>query len=190
MSQSSAADAVGDIDRLRQSTRADLKALWFPLILFGSAMLASTVVIAQLGVEWLGAYWGVVGPLGGAVTGLFYSRREQRLGVEGPALPYVATGIALMVGCFGVVAAGLAVDNEALVAAGPYIVISLGYLSYAWLERSLLVAVVAAGLGMVTIVLAASELSTDNMTLTLAATYGFVFLGTGLMFRLRGATLR
>jgi hypothetical protein len=185
MQAQEASEALQLIERLQRRTRASLRVVWFPLVVFGSLFLASAP-LAWLGSgPAVGVYWALAGTAGGVTVGRYYQRRERELGLEGPWFPYLITGLGIMVGCFAVVALGKALDSEMTVAVGPCLIVSAGYLVFAVLDRSATLGGVAAGLGAVSLALAASGWEPREVGAMLAVIYGGAFVATGLACRWR-----
>jgi hypothetical protein len=171
-----AADALAEIDRVRQRTRSDLQAFWFPLVLFGGLTLVSVPVALLAG--WAAAvFWAVAGPVGGGVVAHYDYRRETRLGLTRSGLPYVLTAVGLMAGAF--VLPAITTGRMREVAAA--FAVAAGYLVFAALERSWTVAAVAAG--MAAVAAAALASGVERPGLIAWTVIGVVMLGTGLVLR-------
>jgi hypothetical protein len=93
-----AMDALQECESIRVRTRATLCDFWFPLVVFGALMLAGAPVILALGASALGPYWVLASLLGAIAVMRYYRRQKQRVGLEGPYLPYGLTGIGIFVG--------------------------------------------------------------------------------------------
>ena len=180
-----AADTLQQVERVRRRTRSDLSSFWFPLVLFGALTLVGAAVVGLAGTRALGAYWALAGPAGSVVTGYYYWRRERRLGVEGPALPYVVTAVAMVVGALLAGGLGSASGSELAAASGPNLVVAAGLLMFSWLERSAALAALAGGLAALTLALAASGVAPRQVVLVLALAFGTAAIGTGLFYRLQ-----
>lgn len=180
-----AEETLQEVERLRRRTRTGLGAFWLPLVLFGALSLASAGVVASAGGEALGVYWAIAGPLGGIAVGVYYYLRERSIGVQRPATPYVVTAAGIIVGTFAVSGVASTLDLEAAAAAAPAIVVSIGYVAFAWLERNGLLAFIAAALAVLAAVLWASRLDADPLATVLALAYGAVWVATGVAYRLR-----
>ena len=178
-----AAETLQHIEHLRRGTRATLASFWFPLVLFGVLTLASAVVAWRAWGPAVGAYWAVAGPLGGAVTAAYHRRRERALGVEGPWVAHALTGAGIVVGCFLAAGLGQALDSEATIAVAPALVVSAGYLVFACLDRSAMLAAVAAALAAAAAALAATGLDPRQLAAIVALLYGATFLATGVAYR-------
>lgn len=140
---------ISDADRLLQAThaagrrtRSILAANSFPMILFGVLALASAPVAEAWSWPAIAVLWLVGAPLASVATGLWYRSRELEHGIAANAWPFIATAAGIVVGA---TALGIAGRGGALSYAGPLFVIGLGYLVFARLERSVLVAAMAIG---------------------------------------------
>ena len=127
-----ASDVLRHVESVRTQTRDLLRAFWFPLVVFGLITLASAVVQWAWADPAVGLYWAVAGPLGGIAVGHFYRSRELRLGLSQPALPYVLTGVGILVGAFALPMLTRG-DLQEVVST---FAVAAGYLVFAWLERS------------------------------------------------------
>ena len=178
-----AADTLRHVQRLRRRTRATLASVWFPLALFGALTLASAAVVWTAWGPAVGAYWAAAGPLGGAGTAAYYRGRERALGLEGPWVPHAVTAVGIIAGCFLAAGLGQALDSEATIAVAPALVVSAGYLAFAWLDRSPVLAAVATALAGAVAALSAASLEPRELATTVAVLYGATFLATGLACR-------
>lgn len=185
MSEQMAADALGDVERVRRRVRGDLSGMWFPLVLFGAAFLASVPAIELLGGSRVGLYWAIVGIAGGSATGWFYRRRQIELGAVRGGRAYIAIAVVVLVGALGIAAVGERIGFRDLTFFGPSVVVALGYLGWARLERSAaLAAVVVALLALETALIA---VGTDRLTAArvLALAWGSTLVLTGLAYAVR-----
>jgi hypothetical protein len=173
-----AQEIVEEVDRLRSATRSQLSAMWWPLLVFGLLTLASAALIAGFGADALGVYWAVAGPLGGITVGAFYRNRERAIGVESPSLPYVLTALAVLIGAMAAGVIGDAAGSPLGAAAAPSLVVSAGFLVFAALERSALLAAVAVALAVETVWLWMASNDAERAALILATSYGTAFLAT------------
>ena len=185
MQAQEASEALQLIERVQRRTRATLRVVWFPLVVFGALFLVSAPLVWLARGPAVGAYWALAGPLGGVTVGRYYQRRERDLGLEGPWVAYVVTGVGIMVGCFSVVAVGKALDSEMTVAVGPCLVVSAAYVVFALLDRSAALGVLAVGLAAVSLGLAATGWEPREVGAALAVLYGGNFVVTGLAYRSR-----
>ncbi len=159
--------------------------VWFPLVLFGALFLLSAPVVWLAQGPSVGAYWALAGPAGGVTVGWYYQRRERGLGLEGPWVRYMVTGVGIMVGCFAAVALGKALDSDMFVTVGPCLVVSAGYVVFALLDRSPALGVVAMALAATSLGVAATGWEPRDVGALLALVYGGTFLATGLVYRRR-----
>lgn len=186
MQTQQAAQTLQQIAEIRRATRGKLKSLWFPLVLWGSLTLGSLVAVAAFadGVPGagLGLYWAIAGPAGGVATGSYYQRREQRLGLQSAPTPYVLTGIGIFLGAFAAGAGGAALGSKMLSALGPLLVVSAGWLVFAWLDRSSVVAALALGLAAAAVAVWESGMQASDAALVGSLLYGGSFIAVGLCY--------
>lgn len=171
------------MQHVRRSARSDLRAFWFPLVLFGFITLVSGAVVARAGSEALALYWPVLGTAGGVLTGWYYARREQVMGLKGPSAPYIATAVAMMVGAMLAGLLGAQYGSGLGGAVGPTMVVGAGYLAFARLERSTALAALAAVMLALAAGVAAWGMDPEPATVVLALTTGTASLLTGLVHR-------
>jgi hypothetical protein len=184
MDANNAHDTIQEVGRVQRRTRASLDGLWFPLVLFGVLTILSAGVVAVLDEAALALYWLVAGIGGGAACAWHAWRQEQSTGVGRSGTPYAVTAGLLIVGALGMGALG----SGDLQIAGPPLAISLAYLVFAYLERSVALAVTAIALGVLAVTLTLSDVA--QPTLWLAVGYGTAFLAFGLVARRRPAAGR
>ncbi len=130
MQHQDAHQTLQKIDGLRASTRERLHSSWFPNILWGTLVLIGGP-IADLTGAWVALYWAVIAPLGGIATGLYYHRREERLGLRDNPWPWLAVAVALVVGAF-IAGAFLPGDPQGT---GPMLVAAAGVTSFGMLSH-------------------------------------------------------
>jgi hypothetical protein len=113
-------------------------------------------------------YWAVAGPAGGIATGAYAYRRSLWVGVAPSPLPYFVTAVAILVG------ASLtgALSSGSTRTTAPYLVVAVGFLVFAWLDRHPVAAVAA--------VVATGPV---HGCAILSATFGLAFASTGLALR-------
>jgi hypothetical protein len=174
-------ELIGEVHRVRRRTRARASVMWFPLLLFGALSLVSALVVVRYGGRALGPYWMVAGPAGGIATAIASWRRGSRLGVSVPGAPYAAAAAFILVGASLAGWAGDALGKHLISAAGPSLVVSMGYLLFARLERSPALTGVAAGLAVLTVGVLATGIGPESMAAILAVIHGAVFVATGLI---------
>lgn len=184
--QQNPAEALREIEQLRTRTQQQLDAFWFPLMLFGALTVISAIVGAVYGGVASGMFWLVAGPLGGAATGFHYYKRESRLGVESNPVPWIATAVGIMVGCFATGFAGGSLELPALSTLGPLLTISAGYLIFGRLAHSMTVSVAAVLLGLAVVVMWLAGLGERTAGYG-AAVFGIVTFGIGVTSRRRDA---
>ncbi len=141
--QQNPAEALREIEQLRIHTHKILNHFSFPAMLFGALMVVDAIIGNFFGGFAAGMFWVVAGPLGGALTGLYYHRTEARLGAETNPVPWVATAFALMVGCFAAGFGGAALELPVVSTLGPLLCISAAYLVFGRLAGSTLLSVSA-----------------------------------------------
>jgi len=180
-----AAETLERVQSVRRSARSDLRAFWFPLVVFGSVTIVSAGVVAVAGGEALGLYWPLAGTGGGVLTGCYYGRREHRLGLEGSATPYVATAVAIMVGAMLAGVVGSQWGSGVAGAVGPSIVVAAGYFVFARLEHSTTLAALAAVMLALAVGVTFSGMDTEPATVVLALSTGAASLLTGVRHRPR-----
>jgi len=179
-------DLLGEVNRIRRETRRALQALWFPLVLFGSLTLISALVSWRAGSQALGLYWLVAAPLGSVAIALFFRRRERLVGLQLPVAPALLAVAVIFVGSFASGAAADVLDEEMLSAIGPPLFVSAGYLMFARLEHSVVVAAVATALAVTALAVAAAGTTPTSAATLLAVIYGGALLLTGGAYRLGG----
>lgn len=177
-----AMQTVKDMELLKEATRMDLRAAWFPLVLFGFLTLISAAVLAISGGAALGPYWAVAGIGGGIATGAFYRRRELRIGVTDAAWAYVITAAVLFVAAFTLGMIGGISGNETVAFAGPPIAIALAYLVFAYLENQISLALVSLALLGVGVFFAWKGVDGEGEGVFLTVIFGTVMLTTGLVY--------
>jgi hypothetical protein len=181
MDAKTARETLRYADGARRRARRDVGIAWFPLALFGTLTLASIAVARPASSAQ--TYWLIAGPLGGVAVAVYAYRRRSALGIEGRALWYVVTAAALMVAALGSAWLAGPIGLPWLVRFGPPLVVAAGYIAFAWIERNLVVAIVAAGLLVVTGAMALLKLSSADAGIALTLLYGVAFVATGLALR-------
>jgi hypothetical protein len=180
-----AVERLAEVRLLRRQTRRRLQTYWFALFVFGTLLVASAPFFGLLDGLGLALYWLVAGPLGTAVV----ARRSRVLcvdqGVTRSHRPYSLLGVGLAVACFGLGIGGGMAGSVAIAEIGPSLAIAVAYLVLAWIERSSLLAGLAAGLGAFCVVLLARDVSSPGPIL--AVVYGASFVAVGFVARVRGS---
>jgi len=145
----------------RRRARADLRAEWFPLLVFGILTLVSAPLYAQQlsfgpsTVPWVDLYWLVAGSFGYIAVARYYRRREAELGIGSSVAPYVWVGLGLFLFTFGLLNpflfavpfAGMALFTFGvwlIPGFAPIVAIGAGLLVLARVERSVSLAVFGA----------------------------------------------
>ena len=188
MDPQEAALTIDRIEELRRETRRKSRGgpedLWVPILLFGVLMLFTPLIKRTAGGPAVGIYWALVGPLGAMVCGWYYRRRELNMGLEVPPLPYVVVSAAIVVGALALGWIGGASGSE-LAWMGPLLIVSGGYVLFAWLDRRPFLGALAIALAVVVVALATSGLEADTASLVATLTYGGVLLATGFFLLAR-----
>jgi len=172
-----AVDVLHHVESLRSQTRNLLQAFWFPLVVFGALTLASAPVQWVWPGAAVGVYWAVAGLLGGTAVGLYYRSRELRLGLTTSPTPYVLTAVGLLLGAF-LLPAVTTGDLQEVVST---FAVAGGYLVFARIDRSRVLAVVAAVLLAVPVLVLVSGV--DHPGAVNAGVVGAITLGVGLVSR-------
>jgi hypothetical protein len=186
MDAKTARETLRYADGARRRARRDVGIAWFPLALFGTLTLASIAVARPASSAQ--TYWLIAGPLGGVAVAVYAYRRGSALGIEGRAIWYVVTAAALMVAALGSAWLAGPIGLPWLARFGPPLVVAAGYIAFAWIERNLVVAIVAAALLVVTGAMALLQLSSADAGIALTLLYGVAFVATGLALRLAWRT--
>jgi len=173
------AATLRQLEEVRKRTRAGVHPAWFPLVLFGVLGMASAPFCAIGHGLGVGLFWLVAGPAGGIATSVYHHRRSVTLGAGVSGRPYwmVAAGIFVAAWLAG------AAESERVQTAGPMLAVALGYLAFAYLERSRPVAAVADILALVAVAVGATGVANGCVILSLS--FGAAFTGTGVMLRRR-----
>jgi len=171
------AGALQELEEIRRRARRETHPFWFPLVLFGVLGLIAMPFCGVADGRGIAIFWAFAGPIGGAVTAFYYRRNELTLGAGVNGLPYVLIALFIMAGAFLTGSLG----SGTVRSAGPMAVVAVGYLGFARLERSWSVAFVAAGMLLVTLVIAVAQV--EHACEVLSATFGGAFAATGLSLR-------
>jgi hypothetical protein len=164
--------------------------MWFPLLLFGVLSLASVPVTLTYGLRGQGLFWAVAGPVGGALTAVFYALAGRRIGFEMSGRPYLlAIGVILA----GAAASGMVGGIErwpTLSVAGPPLAVCAGLLLIARHRRSVSLAWLAGLVGAVDVALLASGTGSRRTAILLGLAYGVPAILLGLAELRRQTRLR
>ncbi len=172
-----ASHLLDEVSQVRSRTRYHLQSYWFPVTLFGAITLLSapfTLIGDGAAVGW---FWCVAGPSGGALISFYYRNRECRLGVGGPALPYILTGVGMMAGAF-LLPAIITGPAQASVSSFS---IAIGYVVIGLLERSRMLAAVGLLIAAVATVVIVADVAAPGMVTALLT--GAIMLATGMIRR-------
>ncbi len=176
MKQAEAVQTLQQAEALQKSTHARLHTIWFPAIFWGIVTLLSGVSVALAGIEALSVFWPIAGTSGFFVMAAYFMRREKVIGVKGRAWPYIVLALALMVGAALSSNFGTAYSKEI----GSWLVVSIAYLGFAYLDRSWLLATLAVGLGILAAIVGTGE---GESYIPLSLAYGVSFVVLGLVAR-------
>ena len=174
LERSSDKQLLDSVDSARRRTRSVLSTNWFPMMLFGLLALVSVPVYQIWSWQAMAALWMVGAPVAGIATGRWYRSRANSIGISVNPVPYVITALAIFVGC---IAFGIAGHGDALSYAGPIMVIGLGYVAFAVVDKSLLDAVFGAATAAVGIAVLALRPSHAYAVTMLFFGIGAVLLG-------------
>jgi hypothetical protein len=139
-----AAEALGDVARLRRRTRRALGMPWFPLVCFGGLTMLSAPLVAVAGTSALAPLWLVAGAAGMLLTRHHYRRRARQLGLTGRRRRTWAVAVAIAVACLTAGIAGGMTSGEAGGVLAPIVVVAAGYLVLGWLQGSVVAALAVA----------------------------------------------
>jgi hypothetical protein len=179
-----AAHTLTSIRAARERTRTDLRAYWYPLVVFGVLTLLSTPFFELWDGAGAGLFWLVAAPAGIALVTRHYRRRELSVGLASAPRPYVITAVCLVAACFALGSGGGIAGEPAVANFGPPLAVAVAYIVYAWLERAALLALLACALAGLAIALALGDVERANQIL--AAADGASFVLVGLLARTRG----
>jgi hypothetical protein len=167
---------LDELERVRKRTRAAVHPAWFPLLIFGVIGLVS-IPFGFIGDGiGTGLFWLVAGPAGGFACAHYYRNRAYSLGAGVRGRAYTVLGVMLFVSAW---VAGFVTQS----AAGPMLVVAVGYIAFAWLDRSWPTAAVATVLGGAAVIVVAT--GAEHADIILALVFGLGFSVTGLLLRRR-----
>jgi hypothetical protein len=176
-----AAATLSEVERVRGETRERLDPGWVPYLVFGVLTMLSApfTQIGEGGAE--GIFWLVAGPVGLAITWLFYRRHELQVGLMDRQEYLLAGIVAAMV--LGAILVGWDAPEE-FSEAGWMFPIGAGLVAIGALESS----AVDAGIGMALLVAAAALQALDpaQPAAWAAVLGGAILLAGGLVLRARG----
>lgn len=176
-----AASVLSEVERVRGRTRETLDAGWLPYFVFGALTMLSApfTQVGDGGAE--GLYWLAAGPVGLAITWLYYRRHELEIGLVDRQEYLLAGIVATMV--LGAIAVGWATAGD-FSEAGWIFPIGAGLLAIGALESSPLDAAIGVALLMVAGALIAIEPAEPGTWAALLA--GTILLAGGLAVRTWG----
>lgn len=177
MERSEINQTLDEIDGLKRDTRRVLQSFWFPVVLFGTLALVSSPLCLIGDGSGAAVFWALAGPAGGIATGVHYARRESTIGVSRPAAPHIVVAVGMMAGAF-LLPALTSGDVQEVVS---YFAVAAGYLGFAWIERELRIAGIAAVIAAVPLVMLAA--APGSACVVTAAVTGSIVLASGLSFR-------
>jgi hypothetical protein len=174
-----ARSTLAELQALRWRVRRQLAAFWMPVSVAGGCFLAvglvSLVRSALFGPGVLLACATVT-----VVSTGFLRRRGRRVGLVRHRWPFLIIGVVYSIGCF-VLHLVVATRPED---AGPWLLVAVGYLAFAWLERSL--ALIATAVAFAVIALVALAILPDLPLGATTAAAGIVAVTAGLLMRNAG----
>lgn len=175
-------EAVQALDRVysaRAATRGRLRSYSYPLIVFGALTMLSTPFFSIWEGAGVALFWLVAAPAGALVVARQQFAREITIGAGRAPRPYAVTATALVLACFGLGMIGGVTDQVDVSRFGPPLAISIAYLVFSRLERSVTLAALATAAAALTIVLAVTDI--DHAVQILTLTYGASFLILGVI---------
>ncbi len=172
-----AIDVLRQVEAVERRTRSLMQAFWFPLVVFGALTLASAPVQWATSGAAIAVFWALAGPLGGAAVGWYYRSRELRVGLTVSPTPYIITAVGILAGTFALPMFTTG-DLQEVVSV---FAVAAGYLVFAVLDRSRVLAGLAAFIAAVPVLVLQS--GTDEPGAITAAVIGAVVLATGLVSR-------
>lgn len=130
-----AAEALGDLARLRRRTRRSLGVPWFPMVCFGALTMFSAPLVALAGTVVLAPLWLVAGAAGMLLTRRHYRRRARQRGVTGRGQRAWVVAWAMFAGCMTAGVAAGTMGGQAAGVLAPIVVVVAGYVALGWLQR-------------------------------------------------------
>jgi len=178
-----AAQLLDSVRTARDATRGRLRSYWFALVVFGVLTTLSAPFFAIWNGGGVALFWLVAAPAGTFAVMRYQRGRASATGAWRAGRPYNITAGALIAACFGLGIIGGVTDHMDIANFGPPLAISAAYLVFAWLERSLALALLALSVAGLTIGLAVADV--DHAAQILALSYGASFAIVGLAVRPR-----
>jgi hypothetical protein len=166
MQANEAIEMLASAQTQRRRARADLRAAWFPLVVFGILTLVGAPLYAQQlsfgpsAFPWVYLYWLVAGSAGYLAVARHYRRREAELGIGASVVAYVWVGVGLFLFTLELLNPGLLLAVPfswigllprvwLIPGFAPIVSIGAGLLVLAWVERSPSLAVFGAAFSVV-----------------------------------------
>jgi hypothetical protein len=138
-------DALRRLEGLRRQTRAHVSAFWFPLLVFGGGMVAAGGGGLLTDGSMLGDFEMAVCVAGMPPVAIWFRRRGVRIGMRRRRWHYLSLATAITAGC-AVIDSLVRTRPED---AAPWLVVSVGYLVFAWWERSVPVIAISLSVALV-----------------------------------------
>jgi hypothetical protein len=175
------AGTLDALDLARARTRSVLDRGWFAFVVWGVVVLVSAPVQLWFADPAIGGYWMVAAIGAAVITTRWFMAQSVADGIEPRHRTlYLVMLIAIMIGCFATGAAG---GGGTLTAVGPPLVLSLGLLVLALVDRDPAVAFSATLIAAGTIAIWA--IGPTEMPFWSALFEGTVLLATGIWCRAR-----
>ena len=166
----------------RQRAREDIARPWVPLVLLGSLSVAGlSLTGSPSGLSAL--FWAFAGPLGAGALAVYAYRRTRSSGIEASPFAYVAITVGLLILAYAVGKVAFAFQIPELGRAGPPLVVAIGYLALAWVERSRIVAFVAVALIAATAATVGFGLDSQQSNALMFVIYGLTLVAVGFGIR-------
>lgn len=175
-----AAEALGDLARLRRRTRRSLGVPWFPMVCFGALTMFSAPLVALAGTVVLAPLWLVAGAAGMLLTRRHYRRRARQRGVTGRGQRAWVVAWAMFAGCMTAGVAAGTMGGQAAGVLAPIVVVVAGYVALGWLQRDPVPSLAIAPGAVLAAAFAGAGLAPWIVELTFGAT--MVAAGAGLRF--------
>lgn len=176
MRPTDAEGALAELQAVRHAARRRMEAFWVPVTGIGVGM----IVVGLLSLRWPTAFApGIVAVcvLGSIGATLFFRRRGTRLGLRKVGWPYLAVSGVILFGCFALAAVVPVRPPDS----GSWLVVALGYLGFAWFERS--TALIATGGAFATVAVGTMAVFPRLPLGVTTAAEGIVAVAAGLLMR-------
>jgi len=166
----------------RNRARQDVGRPWIALVLLAS-LSAVSLSLTDAATSLTGLLWAFAGPLGAGAIAIYAYRRNRSSGIESSPLAYVAITLGLLTLAYTAGKIGAAFQVAAVARFGPAFIVAAGYLAVAWIERSWIVAAIAAALLAVAVAIIGFDLTSPQSKALLFGLYGITLLAVGLGLR-------